>query len=127
MMLSPNVQTRVYGEANVARYLARLLNPAYDAVDVVTAAEIDHWLDQATQVIHGNNKERAAVLRMINARLGKHPWLVGSDLTLADIVMWSGLQQCKMTQAIPGNVKRWLDVCSQQTVFQHARQVAIDL
>ena len=127
MMLSPNIQTRVYGEANVARYLARLLNPAYDAGDIVTAAETDQWLDCATQVIHGNNKERASVLRLINSRLGKHAWLVGSGLTLADIVLWSALQQCKMTQAVSGNVKQWLDNCSQQPVFQHACQVVRDL
>ena len=127
MMLSPNIQTQIYGEANVARYLARLINPAFYMADIVTAVEVDNWLDHATQVIHGSNKERAGVLRTINARLGRHSWLVGSSLTLADVVMWSALQQCKMTQAVPGNVKKWLDVCSQQPIFQLAQQVVSGL
>jgi aminoacyl tRNA synthase complex-interacting multifunctional protein 2 len=127
MMLSPNIQTAVYGEANIARYLSRLINPSYDSMDIISATEIDNWLDLATQIIHGNNKERAAVLRTLNARLGKCSWLVGSELSLADIMLWSALQQNKMTQAVPSNVKKWLEACNQQTTFKRAAQIAAQL
>ncbi|XP_078692546.1 aminoacyl tRNA synthase complex-interacting multifunctional protein 2-like [Branchiostoma floridae x Branchiostoma belcheri] len=121
MMMSAAYQTPIHGESNVARYLGRILQPSYDSQDPVTATEIDTWVDMAsTQVLMGNNKERAASLRSLNSRLGKHDWLVGSGLTLADIVMWSALHQTGQAAGVPANVKRWLQACNDQPAFQPA-------
>ncbi|XP_066291410.1 aminoacyl tRNA synthase complex-interacting multifunctional protein 2-like [Branchiostoma lanceolatum] len=121
MMMSAAYQTPIHGESNVARYLGRILQPSYDAQDPVTATEIDTWVDMAgTQVLLGNNKERAASLRSLNSRLGKHDWLVGSGLTLADMVMWSALHQTGQAAGVPANVKRWMQACNDQPAFQSA-------
>ena len=120
MMVSPHNQTCVEGESNVARYLARILNPAYDSMDAITATNIDQWLDQASQFVFGSNKERSAVLRSMNAQLGKSKWLVGGHLSLADIVMWSAVQQTGQSDTVPGNVKQWVQTCSNTKYFKDA-------
>ena len=119
-MVSPGLQTAIEGEANVARYLARLLTPAYDSVDIHTLMEIDNHLDNARQLIHGKDKEKAAVIKTLNATLGKSKWLVGDSCTLADIVLWSAIQQSKQVSSAPGIVKKWIESCNQQSAFQLA-------
>jgi aminoacyl tRNA synthase complex-interacting multifunctional protein 2 len=120
-MVSPTQQTCIEGEANIARFLARLLQPAYDSLDLAASTQIDDILDVVQQqVIQGNNKERAAALRTLNARLGKSPWLVGSSSSLADIVAWSALTSSGAAQDAPGNVAKWLKTCQQSDVFRSA-------
>ncbi|XP_025083767.1 aminoacyl tRNA synthase complex-interacting multifunctional protein 2-like isoform X2 [Pomacea canaliculata] len=123
LMVNPTRQTSVRGEANIARYLARLLQPAYDAGDIIKATQIDELLDLAQlQVICGNNKERAAALRTLNARLGKSQWLVDSLPTVADVVLWSALQTTCLAADAPANVKKWLKGCAELVWFQEAIQ-----
>lgn len=120
-MVSPTRQTYIEGEANIARYLSRLLLPAYDSGDIVTATQIDELLDLAQQqLIRGNNKERSAALRTLNARLGKGQWLVGSSLTVADMVAWSAVQEAKLAGDAPANVKKWLKLCADSKLFEEA-------
>lgn len=122
-MLSPLHQTYIEGEANIARYLSRLLLPAYDSGDIVTATQIDELLDLSQQqLLRGNNKERSAALRTLNAHLGKGRWLVGSSLSVADVVAWSAVQGAKLAGVAPANVKKWLKVCSDSDLFQEAVQ-----
>ena len=124
LMVSPGSQLAIQGEANVARYLARLLTPAYDSADITTATEIDHYVDMATQLASGKDKEKASVIKTLNAKLGKsNTWLVGDNLSLADIVLWSAMHQGNQVTTASGNVKRWLDVCHQHVAFQSAMNV----
>ncbi|XP_063790548.1 aminoacyl tRNA synthase complex-interacting multifunctional protein 2 isoform X2 [Pseudophryne corroboree] len=105
----------IEGEGNIARFLFSLLGNVYNAV---TATLIDSWVDTAIfQFREGSNKERAAVLRAMNSALGKSPWLVGSELTIADIVTWCAIQQSGNTTAIPANVQKWMKSCENLTSF----------
>ena len=123
LMVSPNIQTALQGEGSVARYIARLLEPAYDSGDIVTATEIDQYVDLAGSLLNGNNKEKAGVMRTLNGRLGKEQYLVGGQRSLADIVLWSALQQSKQTDAAPPNVKKWLDRCAADPAFSLAQKM----
>ena len=124
IMVNPGSQLSIQGEANVARYLARLLVPAYDSGDITTATEIDYYVDMATPLAHGKDKEKASVIKTLNAKLGKfNTWLVGDKLSLADIVLWSAMHQGNQATTAPGNVKRWLDGCHQIVAFQSAMKV----
>ena len=119
-MISPTKQTAVTGEVNIARYINRVINPDCEA-DIVMATQVDEWLDIAQiQIINGNTKEKAAALRNLNSRLGKNDWLVGSSLSLVDIVTWSALQQTNQAGSAPANVKKWLKVCSEIELFRTA-------
>ncbi|XP_076460585.1 aminoacyl tRNA synthase complex-interacting multifunctional protein 2-like [Babylonia areolata] len=123
LMVSPTQQTSIQGEANIARYLSRLMRPSYEEADVKIATRVDEMLDLAQlQLIEGSNKERSAALRTLNATLGKSSWLLGGEMSLADIVTWSALQETKVASDAPANVKKWLQQCAQHPEFKEAMQ-----
>ena len=121
-MVSPGSQTPIFGEANIARYLARLLDTPYDDGEPAAVAEIDQLVDQAAVLLSGNNKEKSAVLRTLNGSLGRQQWLNGGQLSLADIVIWSAVQQSGQADTAPGNVKKWLERCNSNPAFMQASQ-----
>ncbi|XP_046352455.1 aminoacyl tRNA synthase complex-interacting multifunctional protein 2-like [Haliotis rufescens] len=124
LMVNTAKQSPIFGEANIARYIERILNPAYDSADIIMATQSDEWLDMADlQVTNGNNKEKAAAVRSLNSRLGRNDWLVGSSLSLADIVMWSALTQSGQTAEVPNNVKKWVKACNDSSMFKQALSV----
>ncbi|XP_018422331.1 PREDICTED: aminoacyl tRNA synthase complex-interacting multifunctional protein 2 isoform X1 [Nanorana parkeri] len=105
----------IEGEGNIARFLFSLLGNSFNAV---TATLIDSWVDTAIfQLKEGSSKEKAAVLRAMNSALGKSPWLVGNELTIADIVSWCAIQQSGSSTAIPANVEKWMKSCENLTSF----------
>ena len=122
-MVNPRTQTTIHGEGNIARYMARLLTPSYDDEgDVVAATVIDQWVDSAAQFAHGNNKERAAVLKSMNAYLGNHEWMVGQSLTLADVILWGVITQAKEDDKAPSNVKKWYQRCCEIDAFKTVKE-----
>jgi len=45
------LQTRIYGDINIARYLTRTFLPdLYDETDVCAVTQIDHWLEYSRQI-----------------------------------------------------------------------------
>lgn len=124
LIVDPTRQTPILGEANIIRYLARLLNPSYDEMDIVAATQIDDLLDLAQlQVVEGNTKEKAAGVRLLNSALGKKTWLSGDQPGIADYVCWSALQQACLAEGSPANVKKWLGLCKTHTSFKSAVSV----
>ncbi|XP_072549569.1 aminoacyl tRNA synthase complex-interacting multifunctional protein 2 isoform X1 [Salminus brasiliensis] len=107
-----NTQTMcpIEGEANVARFLFRLLGA--EPQDASTATQVDSWVDTAVfQLAEGGAKERAAVLRSLNSTLGRTPWLLGQELSLADIVCVCCVLRAGQAASAPANVQRWLQSC----------------
>ncbi|XP_044289404.1 aminoacyl tRNA synthase complex-interacting multifunctional protein 2 isoform X2 [Varanus komodoensis] len=118
MKFSVQTMCPIEGEGNIARFLFSLLGQKHDAV---TATLIDSWVDTAIfQLQEGSNKEKAAVLRSMNAALGKTSWLAGSELTVADVVAWCALQQTGSANAVPANVQKWLKSCENLAPFNSA-------
>lgn len=100
------------------RYLSRLMCFNYDS-DPITSTQIDNWLELVhSSVIHGNNKERQAALRTLNAHLGKNAYLVEDSYTLCDVVAWSALIQTKLYQNLPANVLKWFKSLLNVDVFK---------
>ncbi|XP_026072701.1 aminoacyl tRNA synthase complex-interacting multifunctional protein 2-like [Carassius auratus] len=100
----------IEGEANVARFLFRLLGAGPQ--DPVAATQMDCWIDTAVfQLAEGGSKERAAVLRSLNAALGRSPWLLGQEFSLADIVCACCVLRAGQASSAPVNVQRWLKSC----------------
>ncbi|KAM3863573.1 aminoacyl tRNA synthase complex-interacting multifunctional protein 2 [Diretmus argenteus] len=117
-----NVQNMcpIEGEANVARFLYRLLTP-YPS-DPARATLVDSWVDTAFfQLAEGSAKERAAVLRALNAALGRDAWLAGPELSLADIACYCCVLQCGPASSTPANVQRWLKACDNLGHFSPAK------
>lgn len=100
----------IEGEANVARFLFKLLTP-YPS-DPVLATLVDSWVDMAFfQLAEGSAKEHFAVLRSLNSALGRSPWLAGSEFSLADIACYCCMLQSSSSSAAPANVQRWVKSC----------------
>ncbi|CAH2307135.1 aminoacyl tRNA synthase complex-interacting multifunctional 2 [Pelobates cultripes] len=108
----------IEGEGNIARFLFSLFGHSFNAV---TATLIDSWVDTAIfQLRDGSSKEKAAVLRALSTALGKSPWLVGNELTIADIISWCAIQQSGNSTALPPNVQKWMKSCENLTSFKAA-------
>ncbi|XP_038843668.1 aminoacyl tRNA synthase complex-interacting multifunctional protein 2 isoform X1 [Salvelinus namaycush] len=100
----------IEGEANVARFLFRLVAP-YPS-DPALATLVDSWVDTAFfQLAEGSAKERSAVLRALNGALGRDSWLAGPELSLADIACYCCVLQTGPAASSPANVQRWLKAC----------------
>ncbi|XP_026543147.1 aminoacyl tRNA synthase complex-interacting multifunctional protein 2 isoform X2 [Notechis scutatus] len=118
MKFSIQTMCPIEGEGNIARFLFSLLGAKHNTI---AATLIDSWVDTALfQLQGGSNKEKAAVLRGMNATLGKTSWLVGNELTVADVVTWCALQQAGGTEAVPANVQKWLRSCENLAPFNAA-------
>ncbi|XP_076366672.1 aaRS-interacting multifunctional protein 2 isoform X4 [Tachypleus tridentatus] len=120
LMVSPVKQSSILGEVNIVRYLGRFVTPGYDEGDPVIATEIDFFLE----IIHsaftnGNNKEKQGVLKTANIKLGKQTFLVGSELTIADVMLWSAIVQHKMEHDLPSNVKKWFKSLCNSVIFSN--------
>lgn len=90
MKFSVQTMCPIEGEGNIARFLFSLLGRKQDAVSLTL---MDSWVDTAVfQLKEGSSKEKAAVFRSMNSAR-KSPWLVGNELTVADVVLWSALRQ----------------------------------
>ncbi|XP_071797004.1 aminoacyl tRNA synthase complex-interacting multifunctional protein 2-like [Asterias amurensis] len=121
MMVAAPSQSPIHGEANIARYVTRLLNPGFDTTDIALASSVDQWLDLATgALLNGSSKEKAAAVRSMNSRLGKRDWLVGSSVSVADAVCWSAVQSAGQVAGAPANVQKWLKACATQDLFKMA-------
>ncbi|XP_030067495.1 aminoacyl tRNA synthase complex-interacting multifunctional protein 2 isoform X2 [Microcaecilia unicolor] len=107
----------IEGEGNIARLLFSLLDHKH-TLNAVTLTLIDSWVDTAIfQLKEGSSKEKAAVLRSMNTALGKSLWLVGNELTVADIVAWCAVQQTGNANAAPANVQKWMKSCENLPPF----------
>lgn len=122
MKFSVQTMCPIEGEGNIARFLFSLFGQKHSAVNLTL---IDSWVDIAMfQLKEGSSKERAAVFRSMNSALGKSPWLVGNELTVADVVLWSVLQQTGDGSGVaPANVQRWLKSCENLVPFSTALQL----
>ncbi|KAM3597981.1 uncharacterized protein V6R79_012030 [Siganus canaliculatus] len=110
----------IEGEANVARFLFKLLAP-YPS-EPALATLVDSWVDMAFfQLAEGSTKERSAVLRSLNSALGRSPWLAGSEFTLADISCYCCVLQSGISSGAPANVQRWIKSCENLGHFNPAK------
>lgn len=113
----------IEGEANVARFLFKLLAP-YPS-DPAAATLVDSWVDVAFfQLAEGSAKERAAVLRTLNSALGRSPWLCGAEFSLADIACYCCVLLSGSAPSAPANVQRWIKSCENLGHFGPAKQLA---
>lgn len=110
----------IEGEANVARFLFKLLAP-YPS-DPALATLVDSWVDMAFfQLAEGSAKERAAVLRALNSALGRNPWLAGPEFSLADIACYCCVLQSGSAPSAPPHVQRWIKSCENLGHFSPAK------
>jgi aminoacyl tRNA synthase complex-interacting multifunctional protein 2 len=111
----------ITGLGPIFRYLARICaNDLYENLGPSTATDIDRWIDTAVITLQiGNAKEKTAILRNMNSRLGKQEWLSAQHPTLSDIAMFTALDGHPLVASPQGNVKKWLQRCSKSLGSAH--------
>ena len=120
MVVSAHNQTPVEGIANISRYLCRQFCPKlYEGNGHEQAALIDSWLDAvAGTFIFGSSKEKTSIIRRLNSHLGSSQYLVGKDVSLADIVSYTVICGASGEQKLTENVKKWIKSCQSRPEFQ---------
>ena len=118
-MVEPSRQNPILAEANIARYVFRILNPAYDTVEnLAQFVANDKWLNLAARlIVYGNAKERQSAVRQLNGQLGKSAYLTGQGVSLVDAVVISALFNAGEYGNLVGNVKKWSLACNQTELF----------
>merc|ERR1711937_760577 len=84
VMYLPDEKTKVFGDANIAKYLATsLAADLYSSRSKQEITEIDAWIEVANQINTGNNTEKEAAMRQLDDHLTKSTFLVAGSRTLA--------------------------------------------
>jgi elongation factor 1-gamma len=139
-------QGSLFESGAINRYLARL-NPATNLTgsSFFESGLVDQWVEFSAQEVEiprdmwvlpvqgamGFNgkayseakKDLAAALKILNAHLLNNQFVVGQQITLADITLATALFDCFTTVFDPkyikgfGNVKRWFTCCVNQPEF----------
>jgi len=99
LQCAPTTFIPIFGEVNILRYLSRV-GPneyAYES-SIVQAAEIDSILDVCHQFITvSTQKERSAILKKLNVRLGRSEYFNGASLGVVDVALHSAVQQLNIS------------------------------
>lgn len=117
LMVSPSSQAvPIKGEANIARYLARMVPGLLDyESQPLKAAQIDHYLDltecSAPLGVRGLKRERAATLKLLDTTLSTKKTLEGSQVGVVDFVVYSALVNSCTEKEIGTNIHAWMDRC----------------
>jgi len=127
LIVKPGQQVPIRGEANISRYLGRLLVKRYDSQNVI-ATQIDTALDKAAELFFSDKVQSSNVASSVSALLGgngksKSGWIFGFEQhSLADAVLWSAVKQ-RCTGNLPDDVRQWVRRCDQLSEFSYALSV----
>jgi len=122
LMVDPYSQTPIRGEANVIRFLSRLLSNQsslnYDSLDWATLVKVDGLLELATEPDPLN---LALVERQLTSQQRYGPFLL-DEVSIADFVLFSALaHQCTSNPNKFNNspsILRWLKDCQKFGDFE---------
>lgn len=108
MIISPLSQSVIKGEVNILRYLARVFNEEFLYERSPNLASIDNMLDTIASLPHASPRNRVPMLRTVTGGLAKTANVVGDDVTIADIALFSYLQQGDRSKEMQAEAKKWL-------------------
>lgn len=92
MISSPTMYVPIYGEVNIIRYLGRVGPAEYRYEGSPLCNEIDLVLDICYQLLRCNtHKTQVAMVRLLDKRLQKQQYFGGSQMSVADIGVYSSL------------------------------------
>uniref|UniRef100_H2Z6K5 Bifunctional glutamate/proline--tRNA ligase n=1 Tax=Ciona savignyi TaxID=51511 RepID=H2Z6K5_CIOSA len=128
-------QIKLSGDIQVARYVARLAaSENKNAISLVgscpvSATEVDHWVGYAASgaLQRQNDGEFVDALKSLDSALSLRTFLVGNNVSLADIVVWAVLRGCNKWLDLESNgssktkyvhISRWFNFLSTLPHFQ---------
>eukprot|EP00039_Didymoeca_costata_P001446 m.52603 g.52603 ORF g.52603 m.52603 type:complete len:424 (+) comp10802_c0_seq3:108-1379(+) len=107
VMLSPGQQVSISGDGNVCKFLARTFHPALYSEDHIIATKIDQVIDTCWTISNSKGqalKMATKELKDVNVDLGKNEFVLGSQMSLADIALYSCMAQNEEKKK--GNIKK---------------------
>jgi len=108
LMVSPLTQSVIKGEVNLLRYLARLFPSILPYESTGPSVEVvDSLLDSVTSLCWVVPKSRQPLLRTMSANLSKGGYLGGSSLTIADLALFSIIQNLKLVKELQPELATW--------------------
>ena len=106
-MVSAANQSPILGEVNILRYLARVFQPhLYSNQDPLQVTTIDDWLNSTINL--NSSKDVKIFMQNLNTHLGKHTWLAGNALSIADICCSTAILKHNHGSQVPKNVSKWI-------------------
>ncbi|XP_078085886.1 bifunctional glutamate/proline--tRNA ligase [Mustelus asterias] len=115
----------VFNDVNsILRYLARVAteNKLYGS-NLLEHTEVDHWLEFSSTGLASSARFPAAI-QELDCALSLRTFLVGHELTLADLCVWAALKGSHLWEKqlsqnkIPTHVQRWYNFLGSQDAFQ---------
>jgi len=125
MMISASSQSvPIHGEANIGRYLARLMpGLGYEEKDAAHAAKLDQLLDltdaSAALGLNGSKRDRPVALKLMEQSLTSGGSLTGrAELCWVDAVLYSAVVNAKLNPAkdFGDRTRSWFQRC--QSIIQ---------
>ncbi|KAK9882649.1 hypothetical protein WA026_022516 [Henosepilachna vigintioctopunctata] len=103
----------IQGEANILRYLVRILDSDLNHEKYPNPEEIDNLLDMSYALSY-NSKNNKNYLQHLNKSSSKGLWLEGRrSITIADIAMFDFLKKNFKIDSVSGNLNKWFNQCEQ--------------
>lgn len=110
--------TVISGAHAAARHLARLVpSAALYGTSNLERAEVDHWLEYSISTL-GQSSATPTSLSQLDAILAPRVYLVGHQLTLADIAVYGSIRALR-SLSLPSypNLERWATFCRSKEPF----------
>ena len=77
---------------------------SYQHLQTLQGTSVDSWIDQSL----AGSKARAAAIKSLDAKLGKQQWILGSKMSLADVVLACYTVKENGVKSVSSNVSKWL-------------------
>lgn len=104
----------ICGDVNIIRYLVAAIPSNLSYKHLSSSWEIDSLLDICHRLqVQTSAKERQSVIRSLNSKLGKNPWLGGADISVADLAAWAIIKQGDYQKDLTASMKNWFKKCEE--------------
>ncbi|XP_066994203.2 phenylalanine--tRNA ligase alpha subunit isoform X2 [Anabrus simplex] len=117
-------QRDIVGEVNVCRYLARIAEEnsstltLYERKGEVKSSQIDECVDIIHSLLTTSNREKQSdLLKRVDKLLVASPFITGSSVSVADICLWSAINQLSDIDIIPLNIRKFFVRCCNHPWF----------
>lgn len=116
LVINPVRHTTIRGEANILRFLSRVgpRNLSYEnGSDLNSITLLDEVLDNCQRLARTRTvKEKQALIRTLNASLGKSEWMCGQpSISVVDIAVWSVIKQSGQLASLTQALAKWMERC----------------
>lgn len=123
-MVSPVIQSVIRGEVNLLRYFARAFPSMFLYERDNRSGAIDNILDSVTSLLWATPKDRQPILRPLAVILGKSSHLLGEELSIADLALFSAIKQLGLDKDLQSELRKWFTLVSTKLMGGKGRRTS---